>query len=168
MQKSTRRIVVSLVCAISLILISYPIWRYASGSKVGILANSYGELPLNIDMGTFEPLVIVDDSMSGTVINDTDISIKNRNGFDKKTNLYIIVEKISTIPYQFIRVAIDDEIYRLNEIEVEEDEKNYYFYLNEIEIKAYEDKILKARIWLSQDTDGVDPSATLVTNFVTK
>lgn len=168
MQKSTRKIVISLVCAISLILISYPIWRYASGSKVGILANSYGDLPLSIDMGTFEPLVIVDDEMSGTVINDTNISIKNRNGYDKKTNLYILVEKISTIPYQFIRVAIDDEVYRLNELDLEEDENNYYFYLKEVEIKAYEDQNLKVRIWLSQETEGVDPTATLVTNFVTK
>lgn len=168
MQKSTRKIVISLICAISLILVSYPIWRYASGSKVGILANSYGELPLSIDMGTFESLVIVDDEMSGSVINDTDISIKNRNGYNKKANLYIIVEKISTIPYQFIRVAIDDEVYHLNELAFEEDENNYYFPLKEIEVKAYEDKTFKARIWLSQETAGVDPKATLVTNFITK
>lgn len=168
MQKGTRKIVISLVCAISFVLISLPIWWFASGEKVGILANSYGELPLNIDIGTFEPLVIVDDEMSNTVINDTDILIKNKNGFDKKTKLYILIEKVSTIPYQFIRVAIDNEVYRLNEIEVEEDENNYYFYLKEVEIKAYKDLNLKARIWLSQETDGVDPSAILVTNFITK
>lgn len=168
MQKNVRKTIISLIFAISLILISYPIWRFASGAKVGILANSYGELPLNIDIGSFESLVIVDDEMSGTVINDTDIFIKNRNGYTKKNDLYIVVEKISTIPYQFIRVAIDDEVYRLNEIEVEEDENNYYFYLKEVEIKAYEDLDLKARIWLSQETDGVDPTAILVTNFITK
>lgn len=168
MQKNLRKIVISLVFAISLILISYPIWRFASGAKVGILANSYGELPLNIDVGSFESLVIVDDEMSGTVLNDTDIFIKNRNGYDKKADLYILVEKISTIPYQFIRIALDNEIYRLDEIGFEEDENNYYFYLKEVEIKAYEDVNLKARIWLSQETNGVDPSATLVTNFITK
>lgn len=168
MDKSVRKIVISLVFAISIILVSYPIWRFASGEKVGILANSYGELPLSIDVGSFEPLVIVDDEMSKTVINDTDIFIKNRNGFDKKENLYILVEKVSTIPYQFIRVAIDDEVYSLDKLAVEEDENSYYFFLKEVEVKAYEETNLKTRIWLSQETNGVDPSATLVTNFITK
>lgn len=168
MQKGVRKIVISLVFAISIILVSYPMWRLASGEKVGVLANSYGELPLSVDIGSFEPLVIVDDEMSGRVINDTDISIRNRNGFDKKENLYILVEKVSTIPYQFIRVAIDDKVYSLSEIEVEEDEIGYYFFLKEVDLKAYENETYKTRIWLSQETDGVDPSATLVTNFITK
>ncbi len=168
MKKDIRKIIISLVFAVSLILISYPIWRFASGEKIGILANSYGELPLNINIGTFEPLVIVDDEMSNTVINDTDISIKNRNGFNKKAKLYMVVEKTSTIPYQYLRLAINNEIYRLNEIAIEEDENGYYFYLSEIEIEAYKEENLKARIWLSQETDGVSPEATLVTNFITK
>lgn len=168
MKKEIRRIIISIIFAVSLILISYPLWRYASGEKIGVLANSYGELPISISIGTFEPLVIVDDEMSSMVINDTDIAIKNRNGYKKSSKIYMVVEKVSTIPYEYLRLAIDKEIYHLNEIELEEDENNYYFYLKDLEIDAYEELNLKARIWLSQETNGVDPSATLVTNFIIK
>lgn len=166
MEKKIKTSVLVSIIIVSVIIVSIPFWNFTKLSHNGLLTNIYRELPVTATAGTFEPLVIVDDAMAASVVGSTEVSIKNRNGYDKEARLYILVEKKSTVPFAFLRVSINDEIYSLNEISPEEDTKNYYFYLNTYQIDAYKEEKLETRLWLSQDTNGVEPTATIVTNFV--
>lgn len=168
MKRSVRYLVLSIIAALSAIIISIPFWNFARSTSVGLFSQEYNNLPIVTRVGNFESLVIIDDDMVNSIINPTEIVLKNRNGYKKDTNLYLLVEKRSTIPYQYIRVSVNDQVYRINEIEVEEDENNYYFYIKNYELNAYEELSLNARIWLSQETNGIESTSTLVANFVVR
>lgn len=168
MNRKIRRLIMSIVIAISVVLVSIPIWSMANGNEIGLLANSYGELKISTKVGEFEPLIIISDEMAFEQINSTTISFKNRNGYKKDFNLYILVDKKSTVPYEYIRVSINDKIYNLSTLEVEEDEYNYYFKLESKSLEAYKDENIEARIWLSTDSQNLTPESLLITNFITK
>ena len=166
MKKSVRYLVFSIIVVCSVLIVSIPFWSFAGGSKLGVLFNTRYDLPLAYKTGLFESLVISDDGDAKNLVKPTELIIKNRNGFTKSGKIYTLVEKRSTIPYEYLRVSINDETYKLNELKIEEDETYYYFYLKNIEMEAYKEDKLDTRIWLSKDAFGISSSATLITNIV--
>ena len=49
-----------------------------------------------------------------------------------------------------------------------EDNENYYFKLEDVEIDAYKTIDMQARIWIDVNVSGLDSKSTLVTNFIVK
>lgn len=168
MNRRIRRLIISIVIAISVVLVSIPIWSIANGNRIGILANSYGELKISTRVGAFESLLVVGDEKAFEIINPTTISFKNRNGYKKDFDLYLLIDKKSTVPYEYIRVSINDTIYSLSELEVESDEYNYYFKLESRSLDAYKDEDVNARIWINNNSEGLTSESSLITNFITK
>lgn len=166
MKKSVKYIVFSLVIAISAIIVSIPFWNFANNKRIGFFNEGYMNLPIVTRIGKFPSLVIADNESVFNVVEPTEIVLKNRNGFKQDNKLYLLVEKKSTIPTNYLRVSINDTIYNINELSLEEDENNYYFYLLNIETEAYEEVTEDARIWLSTETEGIESTSTLVANFV--
>ena len=78
------------------------------------------------------------------------------------------MENKSTISTEFIKVSINDQIYNIKDISKEEDTYNYYFYLNDFETNSYEEMSLTARIWLSNETNNIESTSTLIANFVVR
>ncbi len=168
MKKSSRYLILTIVIAVSAIIVTVPFWNFAHNRRIGFFNEGYTKLPIVTKISKFPSLVIADEASAMSIIEPTEIVVKNRNGFDELNNLYLLVEKRSTIPIHYIRVSIDDTIYKTNEITMEEDNDNYYFFLKSIETDAYEEVSLKARIWLSEETSNVASDSTLVTNFIVK
>lgn len=168
MKKSSKYLILTVIVAISVIVVTVPFWNFTHNKRIGFFNEGYTKLPVVTKIGKFPSLVIADEASAMSIIEPTEIVLKNRNGFSELNNLYLLVEKRSTIPNNYIRVSLDDTIYKINEIEIEEDNDNYYFYLKSIETDAYEEVSLNARIWLSEETNNVASDSTLVTNFIVR
>lgn len=166
MKRSVKYIVFSLIIAISTIIVTIPFWNFANNTRIGFFNEGYMNLPIITRVGKFPSLVIADDEAAFQMLDTTAITLKNRNGYKQDNKLYLLVEKKSTVPTKYIRVSINDTIYNISEVSFEEDIENYYFYLTNVETDAYEEAIVSARIWLSDETEGIESDSTLVTNFV--
>lgn len=168
MKRSVKYLVISIIVTFSIVVVSIPFWNFANNKRIGFFNEGYTSLPVVVRVGKFPSLVIADDEKALSIIEETDILLKNRNGHKMNSRLYLLVEKRSTIPTMYLRVSIDDEIYEIANLERDEDTENYYFYLNNIDTDSYEEVLLKTRIWLSNDVSGVDSNSSLVANFIVR
>ncbi len=166
MKRSIKYIILSIVLAISVIVVTIPFWNFANNKRIGFFNEGYMNLPIVTNIGKFPSLVIADNEAALKMIEQTEIVLKNRNGVKQNNRLYLLVEKRSTIPTRFIKVSINDVIYSIKDITLEEDTDNYYFYLTDVETNAYEEVSVNARIWLSEETEQIESDSALVANFV--
>ena len=168
MKRSVKYLLFSLIIAISVIIVSVPFWNFANNKRIGFFNEGYTNLQIVTRIGKFPSLVIADDNSAINLIEPTEILLKNRNGHKLNNKLYLLVEKKSTIPTEFIKVSIDDQIYNIKDISKEEDTYNYYFYLNDFETNSYEEMSLTAKIWLSNETNNIESTSRLIANFVVR
>ena len=168
MKRSVKYLLFSLIIAISVIIVSVPFWNFANNKRIGFFFLGYTNLPIVTRIGKFPSLVLADDNSAINLIEPTEILLKNRNGHRLNNKLYLLVEKKSTISTEFIKVSINDQIYNIKDISKEEDTYNYYFYLNDFETNSYEEMSLTARIWLSNETNNIESTSTLIANFVVR
>lgn len=168
MDTSVKKIVLSVIITTILVLISVPLWNYSSGRKGAILASSYEDLSISVEIGRFDSLNIIEDERAFDNITPTEISLRNRNDVEKEFELLFLIDKKSTIPYEYIKVSINNTIYNVKDLNMIEDNDNYYFILEELELDAYSQDVKLARIWLSEEMDNVDDEAILSTNFITR
>lgn len=161
-------LLLSIIICISVIVISIPFWMTVNGETISLLAEVNGDLKPSLIFGDFESLKVVDDENAIESINPTTIYIKNQNGHVREYDLYLSINKESTINYQYIRISINDTIYNLSTINMEEIEDNYYFKLYSGVLESYQSEELAARIWLSTDIDELAAESSVTINFVTK
>lgn len=166
MKRNIKYIILSIVLAISVIVVTIPFWNFANNKRIGFFNEGYMNLPIVTNIGKFPSLVIADNEAALKMIEQTEIVLKNRNGVKQNNRLYLLVEKRSTIPTKFIKVSINDVIYSIKDVTLEEDTDNYYFYLTDVETNAYEEVSVNARIWLSEETEQIESDSALVANFV--
>ena len=168
MKKSVKYLVFSIMVICSILIVSVPFWSLASGSKLTLLSTATNDLPIVYKIGIFDSLVVVDDTLANEIINPTELTVKNRNGYKKDCKIYALVDKKSTISYEYLRVSLNDEIYNLNDIEVEEDEESYYFYLKDYELDSYGENAINTRIWVNQNIPELQSDSILITNIIVR
>jgi len=167
-EKSINRLIVSVTITTLLFFISIPLWNYSVAKRSAILASSYGDLAISVNIGTFDSLVAIEDYRAFDYIKPTTISFRNRNGFKKEFDLLLLVSKDSTIDYKDLKVSIGEKIYHVKSLEMLEDSDNYYFIINSYSLEAYSEDSLEARIWLDENIQGNINEKTLTTNFTTR
>lgn len=168
MERSINRLIISVTITTLLFFISIPLWNYSVAKRSAILASSYGDLAISVNIGTFDPLVAIEDYRAFDYIQPTKISFRNRNGFQKKFDLLLLVSKDSTVDYKDIKLAIGEKIYHVKSLEMLEDEDNYYFIINNYSLEAYSEDSIEARIWLDENTHAPLSNKSLTTNFITR
>lgn len=167
MKKSIRNLVISIILVCSILIVSIPFWNIVGKSNTGFSWGEY-DLPILYKIGTFESLLISDDENALSIVQPSELILKNRNGFAKTGKIYALVEKKSTIAYEYIRVSLDEEVYNLNEVEIESDDNYYYFYLKDVEIDSYAEESIMARIWLSKDINEISADSLLIMNIIVR
>lgn len=166
MKRSTKIFAISIVIIVSIIIVASPLISFAQGNRIGILANYYGELPIEIEKGRFEPLLILDSSVAMNKIDPTPIVYRNPNGFDKEVNLVMSINKNSTINYQNVVVSVNDKIFHLRDLIVDYDEFYYYFSLGKKNLLAYSSNQDMIRIWLQKESLGLTEESKITFNFI--
>ena len=168
MDKSIRRLFISIIITFILVFASIPLWNYSSGKKGAILAETYKDLTVSVEIGKFPQMIIIEDARAFKYIEPTNISLRNKNDESKECELLMLVDKKSTINYEYLRVSIGDKIYKLTDLVKIEDKDNYYFILEKYNIEPYKDIKLKVRIWISENVKDIDENSSLITNFITR
>lgn len=168
MKRSTRIIIVSIIIAISVLMISSPLVSLAQGNKIGLLANYYGELPIELTKGNFDSLIIIDDNEAMNRVKPTPIVYSNPNGFEKQVSLIMTINKNSSINYNNLAISVNDNILYLSDLIVDYDEYNYYFNVGRKSITAYSNNQDMIRIWLRKETIGLAEDSEITFNFIAK
>lgn len=168
MDKSIKKIVISVILTVLLVLVSVPLWNYSASKKGAILAGSYADLSIAVEVGKIDSLIIIEDSRAFSYIMPTEVSLRNRNEYEKEYELLFLVDKKSTISYEYIKVSVGDKIYNINELDMIEDKDNYYFILESSKLAAYSEEVKWVRIWLSEELENISEDAILSTNFITR
>lgn len=168
MDKSIKRLTISIVLTFILVLASIPLWSYSSGKKGALLAESYKDLSIAVDIGEFSQLLIIEDDRALQYVSPTDISLRNKNSYEKEFELLMLIDKTSTIDYKFIRLAIDDNLYKLTDLERFEDNNNYYFVVGKYKIDKYSTMTVNVRLWLGEEIGVIDQSSSITANFITR
>ena len=168
MDKRVRRLLLSIIITFILVFTSIPLWEYAGGKKGAILAQSNNELSITMEIGEFKELLIIEDNRAPQYIKPTDISLRNKNDSLKECELLMLVDKKSTINYKYIRISIDDVVYKLTDLTAIEDNENYYFILNKYSIRPYSNQTVEVKLWIGEEIGTVSQEATLITNFITR
>lgn len=166
MDNKINRLVISVIVTVMLVFISVPLWNLTSKTRSDMLANSYGDLSITVNIGTFPELVVIEDDRAIEYLNDTPVIFRNPNDKSKKFKMHYLVDKKSTIDYKDIVVSINDNIYHIKDLEKIEDNDNYYFLLSESSLGAYSDKTYHVRIWLDENTSSVSEDMILISNFI--
>lgn len=166
MKKGVKGLIISIIITLSIVLVSIPLWSFSSGNRIGILANSYYDLPITITIGKFSPLIVIPDEYVADNIEPTIIQMRNKNGFEKECELYMLITKDSTLDYNILHLAIDDNYYKLNELEKSEDDVNYYFKIDKYSIESYSNKEILAKIWIDGSVEYLDGNSKLTANFI--
>ena len=163
-----KKVFLIFIILISISIVSMPLYNLARGNKVGLLANYYTELPIELTKGDFYPLKIIDNFEAFESVKPTKLYYKNKNGFDKKFDLVLTINKESNIDYNNIVVSLNTNIMYLSDAPMEYDEDYYYFTLDSKEIKSYSESGDYFRMWLKKDSKNLDKNASLKINFIIK
>lgn len=163
-----KKIFIGIVILISIAIVSMPLYNLANGKKIGLLANHYTELPIELTKGEFYPLKIIDNSEAFDKVLPTNLCITNNNGFDKKYDLLLTINKESNIDYNNIVISLNTNIMYLSNVPMKYDEKYYYFTIDSKEAKAYSKNLDYFRIWLKKDSINLDKNSSLKINFIIK
>lgn len=168
MKRRTKIIVTIIIIVISIVTVSSPLVILAHGKRIGLLANYYGELPIELDKGSFDSLLIIDDNEAMNIIKPTPIIYSNPNGFDKQVNLIMTINKNSSINYNNVVISVNDNILSLSDLIIDYDEYNYYFNIGSKTIPAYSNNQDMFRIWLRKETSGLTEESEITFNFIIK
>lgn len=161
-------LLVRIIFMLLIIVISYFLWDYKSINESATLASSFDDMDIFVYVEQPESLNVISTNKALEYIDPSDLVLRNKNKFNKNVDLVLLINKMSTIDKDYIRVSIDDTIYELNNMSFEEDEENYYYKLNNLDIEAYSSKELKTRIWLDDKINTINENAFLTTNFIVK
>lgn len=164
----TKKIFIGIVLLVSILTVSMPLYNLVKGNKVGLLANYYTELPIELTKGDFPSLKIIDNFEAFEKVTPTKLHYKNKNGFDKKFDLVLTINKESNIDFNNIVVSFNTDIMYLSDVNMQYDENYYYFTLASKEIKAYSETEDCFRMWLKKDSTNLDKNSSLKINFIIK
>lgn len=167
MDKGIIKLFFKVIFIIVLVMLSVPIWNYSISKKNDVIANNSQMSKVKIELGKFEPLLIMDDK-DYLIAAPTEVVIQNVGEAVAEFDYVFLIDKKSNINLDLINVSLDDKIYHLREVGKTEDDDNYYYVLERKTLDGNEKKTLNMRIWLSKSDEVIDMSSTLTMNVIIK
>lgn len=164
--RDIRRYVFNIILTIIIVILSIPLWNKSDARVGASIASSFTDMDININFEGFDGLSIINDE-SSYMIKGKNVSLRNPSRNLKNYKLVYMLSKTSTVPYEDVRIQVNDKINKLSECEYFEDDNFYYFILDESNLSAYSNKDYQVKIWLS-DKSNVSIHDTLTGTFITK
>ena len=166
----TKILEIILLCV--LIVISLPIylsWQQKSDTKV--LANVNNMDLLYTSIGIDSPLEIksypITNEEALTKIKSSKITVTNESWTAENYTLVLTISKDSTLDFNCLNIAINDEIQALNTLELKEDASNYHFIIDCNNLKA-DDKEYNVKLWIDEKTNNNMQNKKLIFSFEVK
>ena len=168
--KQIFKYIFEIIFIILLLCISYPMWEVFAESK-GYSVAKYYEKYKNTDLTFYYDKVaqldnlypIFDEDVDNS--NYTSINIVNNTLKKDEYKLIIAIEKSSTLDSKYLKINIDDSIYKLNDLYYSSDEYLNYFLIDSKDINSKETINKKVVIWLDSNTPNFMQNKTLDFKF---
>lgn len=139
---------------LSIIMISFPIWKTLAKSEALSIAASYSNIQFshleitNTSNGAMFPI-----SNEKALKNIKPGSIKVINDTKTKEDyvIYMKISKSSSLDYHCLNIALNNHILSLKDMPLSEDEENYYLLLDTNSITG-ESKEYQFQLWMDEKT----------------
>lgn len=139
---------------ISIVVISFPIWKTLEKNEVLSIAASYSDVQFshlevtNLSLGAMFP---ISNEKALKNINPSSIKVINDTKTKEDYTLLMKVSKNSSLDYHCVNISLNNNITSLAKLTINEDEENYYFLLDSNSIDG-EIKEYQFRIWMDEKT----------------
>lgn len=110
-------------------------------------------------------LYLVSDNSDVNGIENNIITITNNMNEDTSCNLIMLIDKKSLVDISYLRYKINDEVKCLDNL-IYEDNANYYYLIDEFDLKANENINEYYAIWLSDEYKDVFNNNTLTYKMI--
>lgn len=105
-------------------------------------------------------LYLINDNNDVIGIENNIITITNNMNEDTSCNLIMLIDKKSLVDISYLRFKINDEVMYLDNL-IYEDNANYYYLIDKVELKANQNIEEYYAIWLSDEYTDVFTNNTL-------
>lgn len=160
-----RRTIIEIVVIVALVFISVPVWQSFDLSEYASVAMYYDNMGANyLEVSDYSDykLYQINDLEALDNIKPINLRVSNNTNTVEDYAVWMVVSKSSTLDYKTLKINIDNETKNITELEMLEDESNYYFLLFEGNLSA--NAISKdVRLWL--DIETVEPIANKYLEF---
>ena len=153
--KMIRRTILEIALVIAFVIISIPIWQSFDLSDVESVAYYYDNIEFTtLEVSDYSDYILYQASDEIAIQNIKPINIKLNNDTNTKEeyNLYIVVDKTSTLDTDLIKINYNGETKLLSELKQLEDESYAYFLLESgtLVSREYESNLL---MWIDIEQD---------------
>ena len=156
-----KRIIKHMITTILIVIVSFFIWNNAPCQAGARIAASYNDRNMQIVFDGFEHLICMEDD-NYIKLTPTVLNLRNTTNKSREYKLYFTIAKTSTVPYDSLKLAIDDTVYDLKNTEYIEDDTYIYFLVKTDNLDAYTNTSMDIRIWTTVE------SGKLISSFITR
>lgn len=149
-----RQTIVEIIVVIALVFITIPIWNSFNLEEYASVAMYYENAEYNyLEVSDYSDYKLYQINDLDALENIKPINLRLSNTYVKDASaVWMVVSKKSTLDYHALKINIDNQTKKLDDLEMVEDENDYYFLLFEGDVSAnvVSKDIL---IWLDIDSD---------------
>ncbi len=167
MDENLRPLIINIILTLLLVFVSIPLWNSSGSEKILRVATTFDNLDIAMTIKNFQDIGIIYEKDEWSELEPTEIYLRNQNSYAKSCDLIMKISKDSTLDYENIYIAIDNKVYHLSELKVNENQKNCYYRLSTLDFSSYTDRRVFLRLWLEGNPNSDIDDLKLLADFIT-
>lgn len=162
--------IAEIIFVLAFLVLSYPLFENMRLTS-SLLKESAGlELAftsLKIENQISYPLYPISEKEALKKFEPTKIIVENNSLTEENYWIVLKISKNTTLDYHYLNMAIEDKIYSLNNLTMEEDSENYKFFILKDVLKG-DKKEYNLKIWLDETAENDMQNKVLISSFELK
>lgn len=162
--------IAEIIFVLAFLVLSYPLFENMRLTS-SLLKESAGlELTftsLKIENQMNYPLYPISEKEALNKLEPTKIVVENNSLTEENFWIVLKISKNTTLDYHYLNMAIEDKIYSLNNLTMEEDSENYKFFILKDVLKGNK-KEYNLKIWLDETAGNDMQNKVLISSFELK
>ena len=156
-----KQIIKHMLTVVLIVIVSFFVWNNAPSQAGAQIASAFDERNILVTFDGLDYLTNISDE-DYELLRPSALSLRNISNKSKDYHLYYVISKNSSVPYDSLKLSIDDKVFSLSDIKPDEDDNCYYFEIMNGSLDAYSDMNYDVRVWTTVS------SGTLTSSFVTR
>jgi len=148
--KMIRGTILEIALVISFVFLSIPLWQSFNLNKYASVAYYYDNINYtNLEVSDFSDYILYQttDELAVEHIKPISINLINDTNTTENYSLWIVINKSSTLDYNYLKINYNGKVSHLNEYKTVENAEYYYILLSEDTITA-ENINFELQIWI--------------------
>ncbi len=159
--------VVEILFVASFVFFSVYLWMDSEKQNMFATAAAYSNsnyTSLSIENPIDYSMYPMSDEYAISHLDPCNIKVMNDTLTAENYTLYLKIDKISTLNYHYLHIAIDDNVYNLENLISKEENNNYYFILDKNSIVGAT-KNYEVKLWLNEIAGNDMQNKQLIMSF---